>query len=218
MLVVDTDLLIRDVNPAYLRATTRTLGDLLGIPMFEAFPDPPGEADATGVRNLNASFERVFRSARRHTMALQRYDIRAAGDPGTFVRKLWLPVNTPVRDSDGRVIGALHHVEDVTAVAAQIALVSGEKSTATPPGDRVALVLAAFARETAAHQQTRTLVDQLQHALWSRIVIEQAKGMIAARRDIGIEEAFEVLRRHSRNNNIRLRDVARDVVEGDLRP
>ena len=51
LLVVDTDLVIRDVNPAYLEVTARTSGELLGISMFEAFPGNPDDPQATDVTN-----------------------------------------------------------------------------------------------------------------------------------------------------------------------
>ncbi|MGY8706141.1 hypothetical protein RAD16_10420 [Bradyrhizobium sp. 18BD] len=45
-------------------------------------------------------------------MAVQRYDIR---DPdGTFRERYWQPINSPIRDEDGRLVFLLHHVEDVT--------------------------------------------------------------------------------------------------------
>jgi AmiR/NasT family two-component response regulator len=56
---------------------------------------------------------------------------------------------------------------------------------------------------------------QLQHALDSRIVIEQAKGILAERRGIGVEEAFELLRGTARSNRLRVQDLARAIVDGD---
>lgn len=58
--------------------------------------------------------------------------------------------------------------------------------------------------------------EQLQHALNSRILIEQAKGMLAERHDIPPRVAFEQLRRYARTNNRRLRDVCRQIVDGQL--
>jgi hypothetical protein len=58
--------------------------------------------------------------------------------------------------------------------------------------------------------------DQLQGALDSRIVIEQAKGVIAQRRAIQVNEAFQVLRSHARDNGLRLRDTAQQIVSRDL--
>lgn len=62
--------------------------------------------------------------------------------------------------------------------------------------------------------QAELLAAQLQSALNSRIVIEQAKGVLAERRQISVDEAFTLLREHARNHNMRLSDVARDVAEG----
>jgi hypothetical protein len=59
---------------------------------------------------------------------------------------------------------------------------------------------------------------QLQHALNSRIIIEQAKGTVAARMGLEMPDAFERLRRYARNRNVRLAEVAEDVVHGRLSP
>ncbi len=67
-------------------------------------------------------------------------------------------------------------------------------------------------------EQSRRVAEQLRHALDSRIVIEQAKGVIAQNRGISVEDAFGRLRSHSRKNNLKLHDVARAVVEGRLCP
>ena len=60
--------------------------------------------------------------------------------------------------------------------------------------------------------------EQLREALDSRIVIEQAKGVLAAERRISVDEAFEVLRRHARSHSASLRSVAEAVVTLGLRP
>jgi GAF domain-containing protein len=64
--------------------------------------------------------------------------------------------------------------------------------------------------------EAHVLNDQLNEALTSRIVIEQAKGVIAERARIDTDEAFTRLRKHARSNNLRLADVARDVANGTL--
>src|SRR5688500_1741178 len=68
-----------------------------------------------------------------------------------------------------------------------------------------------------AFGQSDDVIDQLQDALNSRIVIEQAKGVLAERAGVGPDEAFQQLRRYARNNNRRLNEVARDTVHGNLR-
>ena len=58
--------------------------------------------------------------------------------------------------------------------------------------------------------------DNLQHALDSRIVIEQAKGMIAEHGKLTMDQAFALLRAHARHGNHRLADLARAVVAGTV--
>jgi GAF domain-containing protein len=60
------------------------------------------------------------------------------------------------------------------------------------------------------------LTQQLQHALNTRVVIEQAKGVLAQLGNVPMEVAFERLRRHARRNNTLLGDVARQVVANRL--
>lgn len=54
---------------------------------------------------------------------------------------------------------------------------------------------------------------QLEHALKSRVVVEQAKGMLAERLRMRPAEAFELLRGTARSRQMRLHDLARSVVE-----
>jgi GAF domain-containing protein len=67
-----------------------------------------------------------------------------------------------------------------------------------------------------ATQDAERISDQLAHALNSRIVIEQAKGMVAERLSLEMPSAFEVLRRYARSNNLRLADIATDVISGAM--
>ncbi|NYF09017.1 transcriptional regulator with GAF, ATPase, and Fis domain [Leifsonia sp. AK011] len=60
------------------------------------------------------------------------------------------------------------------------------------------------------------LADQLQHALDSRILIEQAKGVIAATLKTTVPNAFTILRTYARDRNLPLRQVADDVVSRRL--
>lgn len=58
--------------------------------------------------------------------------------------------------------------------------------------------------------------EQLNYALKSRVVIEQAKGMMAERENLDLDAAFVALRRYARNHNLRLVDVANAVIAGEL--
>lgn len=57
---------------------------------------------------------------------------------------------------------------------------------------------------------------QLQNALNSRVIIEQAKGVIAQLHGVGMDDAFRTLRHYARNNNVALRDVADLVVRRSI--
>ncbi|WP_326586187.1 PP2C family protein-serine/threonine phosphatase [Streptomyces sp. NBC_01294] len=113
-LVLDPDLVIVDVNDAYLRVTARGRQELVGQYLFDAFPDNPEDPNADGVRNLGASLHRVLRSKEPDTMAVQKYDIPVVSQPGMFEERWWSPINTPVLGPDGEVVWIIHRVEDVT--------------------------------------------------------------------------------------------------------
>jgi len=67
-----------------------------------------------------------------------------------------------------------------------------------------------------ASLEAQGLNEQLSNALNTRIVIEQAKGMVGERESLTMDEAFALLRRHARNRNLRLADVAQAIIVGDL--
>ncbi|MGW0249903.1 ANTAR domain-containing protein [Nocardia goodfellowii] len=62
--------------------------------------------------------------------------------------------------------------------------------------------------------RSETLNSQLRSALNSRIVIEQAKGVLAERGQLDMDQAFHRLRNHARANNLRLVDLSASVVSG----
>jgi transcriptional regulator with GAF, ATPase, and Fis domain len=68
--------------------------------------------------------------------------------------------------------------------------------------------------QARAIRQRDTLAEQLQTALNSRVLIEQAKGVIAERRHIDMDQSFTLLRGSARSRNRRLSDLARAVVDG----
>jgi GAF domain-containing protein len=87
---------------------------------------------------------------------------------------------------------------------------------------RVATILAGITTNYLLHasalgQQRRTS-EQLQQALQTRIIIEQAKGVLAAHHNVGVDDAFKILRKHARNHNERIHAVADSVVNRGFRP
>jgi hypothetical protein len=85
-------------------------------------------------------------------------------------------------------------------------------------GLRMAQALADAATIGILQQRTvrrsEVAAAQLQGALTSRIVIEQAKGVLAERLQIRADDAFEVLRGAARSRNLLLSELARDVANG----
>ena len=69
-----------------------------------------------------------------------------------------------------------------------------------------------------AVRESGLIAEQLQTALNSRVLIEQAKGVLLARASVDVDEAFRLMRNHSRQNNQLLRDVATAVIDGSLTP
>lgn len=70
-----------------------------------------------------------------------------------------------------------------------------------------------------SHQVIRhreVLVEHLQTALNSRVIVEQAKGVIAERAGVDIGTAFNVLRKLARNSRRSITDVAADITDGHL--
>jgi hypothetical protein len=65
--------------------------------------------------------------------------------------------------------------------------------------------------------RARDVAAELEHALHSRIVIEQAKGILAEQAGVSVDVAFELLRRSSRDSNRRLVTIAGEVVDSTLR-
>jgi GAF domain-containing protein len=65
-------------------------------------------------------------------------------------------------------------------------------------------------------EDARTVIDQLQTALDTRVSIEQAKGIIAARSDLDVTTAFERIRSYARSSNSRLSEVSARIISGEL--
>jgi transcriptional regulator with GAF, ATPase, and Fis domain len=90
---------------------------------------------------------------------------------------------------------------------------------AFPPADiRVGQALADVATISLLHERSMrhsdALNEQLQIALNSRVVIEQAKGKLAERLGLDMDQAFRLLRDQARNRNLRLSDLAQALIDG----
>ena len=87
-----------------------------------------------------------------------------------------------------------------------------------PVGIGIGQALADVATISLLHERTmrhnETLNEQLQTALDSRVIIEQAKGKLAERLGVDMNQAFSLLRDLARSRNRRLSDLARAFADG----
>ena len=107
----------------------------------------------------------------------------------------------------GEVIGAINlfHAEDRRLDAADVRL-----------GQAIADIATIGILQERTITQAAVLADQLQRALDSRIILEQAKGRLAERAEVDIDEAFIRLRAYSRRHNRRLTEVAAAFLAGEV--
>lgn len=209
-LVLDTELVVVAVNDAYLQATLNTRESLLGKPLFDAFPDNPGDPAADGVRNLRQSLDTVLVTGEADTMALQRYDIPA--DPnapdGAFVERYWSPVNTPVFSADGTLTHIIHRVEDVTEFVNARQLGREQRRAAEAAhlrADRMEIDLYTRAREVQdANHQLREVNDRL--SLVSAVLREQQQA----------KDRFIATLSHELRNPLAAVQVATELLAGDV--
>ncbi|MET9020788.1 ANTAR domain-containing protein [Actinopolymorpha sp. NPDC004070] len=174
-----------------------------------AGPDGPGvdcfrTFAAVGTPDLGTALDRWPRFA---ALAL------GAGYTGAYA----LPLRV-----GGAVIGAitLHRAAPATGTACEAAAEIWPGDDALTLAQGLADVAAATVVRRRALRQSGVLAHQLRSALDSRVVIEQAKGILAERGGFGVDEAFTQLRGYARRNRIRLADLADGIVDGtvDTRP
>lgn len=120
----------------------------------------------------------------------------------------WRAVHTlPVR-IDGRPAGVatLASVRDDRLTPAEISTAHG-----------ISAIAVAHASTMRALRGSQQLAAQLQRALYGRVEIEQATGVVAHQLDVTVDEAFAILRRHAHKHGRLLADIAYQVVAGSLR-
>lgn len=108
-----------------------------------------------------------------------------------------------------RVLGALNLFRSEAGELTEADVVAGQA---------LADVAAISLCQVRAVHDAELVIEQLQWALQSRVAIEQAKGMLAERAGIGMDEAFARLRSHARSSQRRLSQVAEELVSGHLAP
>jgi len=160
-LVMTPDFNIVAVSDAYLKATMTRREEILGRGLFDVFPDNPDDPKATGTANLRASLQRVLKTCRPDTMAIQKYDIRGAG--GVFEERYWSPVNSPALGADHRIEYLIHRVEDVTDFVRQKGrTLKGEGDMQAQVEQMEAEMFRSMQEVQAANQQLRAANGELE--------------------------------------------------------
>jgi ANTAR domain-containing protein/GAF domain-containing protein len=117
---------------------------------------------------------------------------------------------------------SLHVPSDLPEAAASLNLYARRERRASDKqirhAETFAEQLAATMLSVEAHRSTAKLAQQLAEAMRSRAVIEQAKGILRADHRLTDEEAFERLVQLSQHSNLKLREVARLLVEERAKP
>ena len=150
-----------------------------------------------------------------------RDEIAAADDAGITLLDGTKPPRTVSTAPDGRLAETYGSLLAVPLLSAGETLGSLDLyATAADAFDdtdaAVVRIAAQVCADTVAAAQeiigARLLAAQLEQAMGSRAVIEQAKGILIGLRGTSANEAFEILRKESQDRNIRLRDLAENIV------
>ncbi len=118
------------------------------------------------------------------------------------------------RTPAGWRVGGGEEVPDLVSAMVLADLLTGESGARTPRSQAPGR-----APEGASEvERLRHTIAQLEHALQSRVVVEQAIGVLAERHTMAPREAFERLRSSARSRGRKVADLARDVVESSTSP
>ncbi|MGW1540127.1 PP2C family protein-serine/threonine phosphatase [Streptomyces sp. NPDC002309] len=109
MLVLTPELVILDANASYQNLVGRSLHQLVGRYVFDAFPQDPDSRE-----DLEASLRRVLETGVQDVEGPIRHDVEEEDRPGVFAERYWSPVNAPVLDSEGHIALVVHRLEEIT--------------------------------------------------------------------------------------------------------
>ena len=110
--VLDREFRTVAASDAYLRATMKTREELIGRSVFDVFPANPEDPSAKGGTVIRKVLEKALREGTPQTLSPQRYDV--ARPDGSFEKRYWSAVVTPLAGADGAVEYLLCATEDVT--------------------------------------------------------------------------------------------------------
>jgi hypothetical protein len=183
--------------------------------------DHHGELQVLGSSSDRARLIELFELQHRQGPCMECYLTSAPVTVASFTGspQRWPEFSAVAKDAG---FGALHalpmRLREQTVGA--LNLFSVEEGELSEPTLRVAQAMADVATigllqaQIISHREL--LAGQLQHALQSRVLIEQAKGVLAERLQIDMSTAFETLRQYARSHRDYLSNVAENVIAGTI--
>ncbi|GEM_PF-613806 len=107
-----------DANDSYLQATAKQLRQVIGLKMFDIFPEAGGDENQKRVKAFRSALENAFRLKKPSKIRLQRYDVIIDGKSGAQTR-FWNTDTIPILDVNGEVLYLVHSIVDVTDFVTQ---------------------------------------------------------------------------------------------------
>jgi transcriptional regulator with GAF, ATPase, and Fis domain len=181
--------------------------------------DPRGELRVVAASSEAARLLELFQLQNQQGPCLDCYRTGqpvAAADLATAEQR-WPRFATAARQAGFAAVQALPMRLREQVIGA-LNLFRADAGAFAPEDVRVGQALADVATISLLHERnvrrSDTLNEQLQTALNSRVVIEQAKGKLAERLGLDMDQAFGLLREYARARNLRLSDLAQAVIDG----
>ncbi|MDX6751324.1 HWE histidine kinase domain-containing protein [Geminicoccaceae bacterium 1502E] len=109
LMIMDRRLVIVYANEAYLRTTMRTLSDIQGRYVFDAFPESPER-----MALFKAAFERAL-AGEENVLRTEPFSVPAPGEEGGVREIVWTCTHVPIADDQGEIAFVLQNAIDVTA-------------------------------------------------------------------------------------------------------
>jgi PAS domain S-box-containing protein len=110
-ILLDRDLIVQAASSAYLSMTGSAEGEILGLPIFDAFPPNPNDPDDSADR-VRASMELALDAGVTDTIEV-RYPIPDRDRPGQYLNRWWQISHSPLRDGDS-IVGVMQNSLDIT--------------------------------------------------------------------------------------------------------
>lgn len=164
-LVLNPDLTVAYINAAHLASVGRRAEEVVGRPLFDAFPVDADDEDAV---QLKRSLERTRETQRASDIAVLRYPVPPPGGPDGAGERYWSVTHTPIVDDDGQLRFILQHAQDVTMFG---------KAQQRAPGTESLRAEASVLRRAAAVQHANHALSQQCARLLN--LFRQAPGFIA---------------------------------------